>query len=170
MKTVLAVCSLILSSLVLTGCGYHLGPVKPAYLRNVKTIAIPTFKNNTLEPRLEVLMADTLIKQFQRDGTFEIVSDNKADAILYCTLVEIERRQARPVPNNVLATAEYLLIIEVKYELINRVTGGIITNGRLITNTSFFSNADIQTDERQAIVTGIAQFSKTLTANIAEGF
>lgn len=170
MKSALAACFLAISAIFLTGCGYTLGPVKPGYLRNVKTLAIPTFKNNTLEPRLEVLMADTLIKQFQRDGTFEIVSDNKADAILYCTLVKAQRRQARPVRNNVLATAEFLLEIEVRYELIDRVTANVLTQGRLLTTTSFFSNADIQTDERQAIVTAIEQFSKKLTANISEGF
>lgn len=170
MKTVLAACFLAILSVTLVGCGYTLGPAKPAYLRDVKTLAIPTFKNNTLEPRIEVLMADTLIKEFQRDGSFEIISDNKADAILYCTLKKVERRQARPVPNNVLATAEFLLIIEVQYELINRVTGGVITQGVQLTSTSFFSNADIQTDERQAIVTAIERFAKILTANISEGF
>jgi len=170
MRTASIFCLLLTCSLLVSGCGYHLGPATPSYLRGVKTLAIPTFKNRTLEPRLEVLMADTLIKQFQRDGTFEIVSDNKADAILYCTLTKTERRQARPVPSNVLATAEFLLIIHVEYELINRVTGAIITEGNLVTNTSFFSNADIQTDERQAIVTAIEQFSKSLTANITEGF
>jgi len=170
MKTAIAAILLAASTLFFTGCGYTLGPVKPGYLRNVKTLAIPTFKNKTLEPRIEVLMADTLIKEFQRDGTFEIISDNKADAILYCTLSKATRRQARPVLNNVLATEEYLLELEVQYELIDRVTGGLLTRGRLITTTSFFSNADIQTDERQAIVTGFEEFSKVLTANISEGF
>jgi len=170
MKTAFAAIFVAISAVLLTGCGYTLGPVKPGYLRDVKTLAIPTFKNNTLEPRIEVLMADTLIKTFQKDGTFEIISDNKADAILYCTLVKAKRRQARPVLNNVLATEEYLLEIEVRYELIDRVTGVILTRGRLLTTTSFFSNADIQTDERQAIVTAFDEFSKILTANISEGF
>lgn len=157
-------------ALCLAGCGYQLGAAKPAYLRDVQTLAIPTFKNNTLEPRIEVLMADTLIKEFQRDGTFEIVSDNTADAILYCTLVKKERRQARPVPNNVLATAEFQLFMEVKYELVNRVTGGVITSGRVVTVTSFFTNEDLQTDERQAIVNNVERFSKKITADISEGF
>lgn len=170
MKKLLIFSAVALAAFVLQGCGYHLGAAKPAYLRDVTTLAIPTFKNSTLEPRIEVLMADTLIKEFQKDGTFQIVSDNRADAILYCTLVRSERRQARPVRNNVLATAEFLLLIEVRYELVNRVTGGIITSGRIITQTSFFSNEDLQTDERQAFVTAAQQFAKRMTADIAEGF
>ena len=54
-----------------TGClGYRIGPIKPYYLQDVHTIAVPTFKNETLIPRIEVLATSTVIKQFQQDGTF----------------------------------------------------------------------------------------------------
>ena len=72
-----------------TGCaGYHIGSVKPYYLRDIHTIAVPTFKNNTLVPRIEVLITDTVIKQFQQDGTYRIVGDDEADAILKAEIVE----------------------------------------------------------------------------------
>src|SRR6266496_5317601 len=67
----------------LGGClGYHIGPVKPYYLRDVHTLAVPTFENQTLLPRIEVLVTNTVIKQFQQDGTFKIVGDADADATL----------------------------------------------------------------------------------------
>jgi hypothetical protein len=67
----------------LGGClGYHIGPVKPYYLRDVHTIAVPTFQNRTLVPRIEVLVTDTVIKQLQQDGTFQITNEDKADATL----------------------------------------------------------------------------------------
>ena len=57
----------------LTGClGYTIGPVKPNYLSDVHTISVPTFTNRTLIPRIEVMVTDTVIKQFQQDGTFKI--------------------------------------------------------------------------------------------------
>jgi hypothetical protein len=43
---------------------------------------VPTFNNRTLVPHIEVLVTDTVIKQFQQDGTFMITSDDKADATL----------------------------------------------------------------------------------------
>ena len=62
----------------LGGClGYHIGPVKPNYLSDVHTIAVPTFKNNTLIPRIEALVTGTVIKQFQQDGTFTIAREAK---------------------------------------------------------------------------------------------
>lgn len=164
---------IVLSCCLLTafaGCGYHLGSAKPALLQNVTTLAIPTFKNKTYEPRLEVMMADSTIKQFQQDGTYEIVSDERADAILYCTLNEAKRRQARAVLSNVLATREFNLKLEVQYELVDRVTGAVITQGSVNADTSFFIDADLQTDERQAIVTAIQEIAVKLVGEIAEGF
>src|SRR5437016_14414407 len=67
--------------LALCGClGYHDGPVKPYYLRDVHTIAVPTFKNRTLVPRIEVLVTDTVIKQLQQDGTLQVDNGDMADA------------------------------------------------------------------------------------------
>lgn len=159
-----------ISATVLTGCGYHLGPAKPAVMRNVETMAVQTFKNKTYEPRIEVLMADTLIKQLQQDGTYRIVSDERADAILYCTLDQIDRRQARAVRNNVLATQEFSLRMSVQYELVDRITGVVIMAGTVNGDTSFFINRDLQTDERQAIVNAIQRVAVELTGQLAEGF
>jgi hypothetical protein len=153
-----------------SGCGYRLGPAKPAILQNVTKIAIPTFKNDTLIPRIEVLMADATIKQFQQDGTYEIVPDDRADAILYCTLTGVEKHQARAVLSNVLATREFSMRLRVDYELIDRVTGRSIEKGNVIGDTSFFINDDLQTDERQAIVTAVHEVAVSLTGEISEGF
>ena len=73
----------LLVSLSLGGCaGYHIGDVKPHYLEGVRTIAVPTFRNETYQPRMEVLMTNTVIKQLQQDGTFQITTEDKADAVL----------------------------------------------------------------------------------------
>ncbi|MGC1481580.1 MAG: LPS assembly lipoprotein LptE [Chthoniobacterales bacterium] len=144
--------------------------MKPSVLRNVDALAVQTFKNKTYEPRIEVLMADTLIKQLQQDGTYEIVSDERADAILYCTLEDADRRQARAVRNNVLATQEFALRLTVEYELVDRVTGVVIMAGTVAGDTSFFINRDLQTDERQAIVNAIQAVAVELTGELTEGF
>jgi hypothetical protein len=99
---------------VLGGClGYHIGPVKPYYLRNVRTIAVPTFQNRTLVPRIEVLVTDTVIKQLQQDGTFQITNGDKADATLTGQISRITRAPARSVRGNILATTEFSLWLVV---------------------------------------------------------
>ena len=105
----------------LTGClGYTIGPVKPNYLSDVHTIAIPTFKNDTLIPRIEVLVTETVIKQFQQDGTFKIGNERTADATLKAEISRISRSPARSQQGNVLSTTEFNLVMRLKYRLIGR--------------------------------------------------
>ena len=42
----------------------------------IKTIAVPTIRNETLIPRAEVLVSDTIIRQIQEDGTYQIASSD----------------------------------------------------------------------------------------------
>src|SRR5579885_844034 len=93
-------------ALALAGCaGYHLGAIKPKFMADVKTIAVPVFHNDTLEERIETVVTNTVIKQFQQDGTFKIVPTDQADAVLDATIKDIKRSPSRSVRGNVLATS-----------------------------------------------------------------
>jgi outer membrane lipopolysaccharide assembly protein LptE/RlpB len=155
---------------LLGGCGYKLGEIRPTPMRSVRTLAVPTFKNKTYEPRVEVLLADTLIKTLQEDGTYTIVSDDTADAIMNCTVNKVERRSLRSVQNNVLATAEFGLMLDIAYEVTDRLTGSILKKGRVRGEATFFSNSDLQTTERQAIPIAARDAAIELTTAVAEGW
>jgi len=163
------VAALVLCALM-GGCGYKLGEIRPTPMRSVRTLAVPTFKNRTYEPRVEVLMADTLIKTLQEDGTYTIVSDDTADAIMHCTIHKVERRSLRSVQNNVLATAEFGLFLDIAYEVTDRVTGSILKKGRVNGRSTFFTNTDLQTAERQAIPVAARNAAIQLTVEVAEGW
>ncbi len=168
MKAIFAVA---LGSLCLTGClGYHIGPVKPYYLRDVHTLAVPTFTNKTLLPRIEVLVTNTVIKQFQQDGTFRIVGDEDADATLKADIIRIDRSPARSVRGNVLATTEFTLAMHVKYSLIGRDGKTISGPGEAIGTTSFFVGTDVTTDERQALPLATQELATRLVSQLSEGW
>ncbi len=149
---------------------YHLGPAKPDYLKDVHTIAIPVFRNNTLLPRIESVITDTVSEQFQQDGTFAIVSKDSADAVLMCTVERISRTPARSVIGNVLLTSEFDLNLAVRYQLYNRATGQVLDGGQLNGSTSFFVGSDVEQDERQAIPLAAQQLAVRLVSEVAEGF
>jgi hypothetical protein len=166
--------NLLASSLavfLLSGCaGYHLGSVKPHYLSDVHSIAVPTFKNNTLVPRVEVLVTDTVIKELQADGTFRIASGNEnADATLKAEVVRVGRSPARSVRGNVLATVEFNLATVVRYSLVGR-NNQPLGSGEVVGSTSFFVSSDVTTDERQALPLAAEQVAKSLVSQIAEGW
>jgi hypothetical protein len=155
----------------LTGClGYHIGPVKPYYLRDVHTIAVPTFKNHTFLPHIEVLVTDTVIKQLQQDGTFQIAKGEDADATLTAEIIRINRLPARSVRGNVLATVEFNLTMSVKYRVIGRDGTELVTSAEATGSTSFFVSSDPTTDERQALPLATENLATRLVAQLSEGW
>ena len=166
----------------LGGClGYHIGPVKPYYLRDVHTIAVPTFKNRTLVPRIEVLVTDTVIKQVQQDGTFQITNGDKADATLTGEISRIIRAPARSVRGNILATTEFSLALVVKYYLTGRDGQQLVPPNDVIGTTTFFvssaatsnqniTSGDVTSDERQALPLATEDLAGRLVTQISEGW
>jgi outer membrane lipopolysaccharide assembly protein LptE/RlpB len=163
--------ALVLLAFLFGGCaGYQLGPATPGYLRDVHSIAVPTFSNNTLTPRIEVLVTSTVIKQFQQDGTFRIVNEDAADATLKAEIVSIGRAPARSVRGNVLSTTEFQLTMTVKYTLLGRDGKPLGPGGAVAGSTSFFVGADINTDERQALPLAAEELARHLVSQLSEGW
>lgn len=155
----------------LGGCaGYHLGPAKPEFLKDVHSIAVPTFRNDTLEPRLEVLVTDTVIKQLQQDGTYRVTNEANADAILTATVEKLQRNPARSVRGNVLLTREFNLTITIRFQFTDRTTRRVLDSGTLLGTTSFFVGSDLEQNERQAIPLAAEQAAVRLTSQLTEGF
>ncbi len=166
-----------LAALLFGSCaGYHVGPIKPTRMAKVTTIAVPSFKNDTLLPRVEVLLANAVIKQLQQDGTYRIVRENEADAIFQGHLEQVVRRPARSVRGNVLLTREYLLTLRCTYEVTDRVTGAILDRRAALGQATFFVSgtdaiaADLTQDERQAIPIAAENLAKDIVSHLSEGW
>jgi hypothetical protein len=162
----------VLLLLSLGGCaGYHVGPIQPYYLRRVHSIAVPTFDNKTLVPRISVLVTDSVIKQFQQDGTYRIAGDDQADAILKGEIIRITRAPARSVRGNVLATTEFNLALRVRYSLVARGSGAVLAApAEVAGSTSFFVGPDINSDERQALPLAAEELATRLVSQLSEGW
>ncbi len=162
---------LALISVVLSGCaGYRIGPVQPTIMEGVTTIGVPTFVNDTLEPRIEVLITSTVIKQFQQDGTYRIASDEDSDVVLLGTIKDITRRRARSVRGNVAATREFELTLEIEYSVIDRVTGKLLFRQSADGRTTFFVGGDVQQDERQALGLASEEAAVQIVSQLSEGW
>lgn len=163
--------TLPLLALLLAGCaGYHIGPIKPKAMEGIESIAVPSFKNDTLHPRLEVLLADGIIKQLQQDGTYRVASEETADAILEGKLLHIRRRAARSVRGDTWVTKEFVLTVTLEYKLMRRDTGASIKDATVTGQTSFFVDGDIQQNERQAIPLAIEDAAIRLVSHLSEGW
>lgn len=161
----------LLLFLVLTGCaGYKLGSVKPEKLSDVQTIAIPTFKNLTLEPRTSVLMTNTVIKQFQEDGTYKIAREDDADAILFGTFRQVDRTQLRAVATDQLQTRELGIRLVVDYVLMDTNTNQPLEQGTVFGSTDIFLDPNFQLSERQAFPVAASEVANQLVSQLSEGW
>jgi hypothetical protein len=175
---------MLASAVLWSGCaGYHLGPVKPASMKEVHTLAVPAFKNTTLEPRVEVMLANCLIKQIQQDGTYKIASESDADAVVLGTIERIERTPARGVQTDFFQTSEYTLQLQLRVKVVQRSTGKTLSERDVKGNSSFFVNssnslsaqtnarvANVNRDERQAIPQAAEDAAIRLASYLSEGW
>jgi len=167
----------VLAAFALAGCaGYEVGSIKPTPMQGIRTLAVPNFKNETLEPRVEVLLANTLIKQIQQDGTYKIADEKDADATVECSLEEIDRRPQRSVRGDTLVTREYELVMRIRYRVIENKTGRELMSRTVSGSTHFFVSginaitADVLQDERQALPLAMEEAAVRLVAQISEGW
>ena len=179
MRPLLSLLSLV-TALLCVSCGYHVGPVKPKRLEGIRRICVKNFKNDTLEPRMEAMLASAVIKQLQLDGTYQVTDENHADAILQGSLQRIERTPSRAVRGNVLQSSEYRLTITGHYRLTTARTGTVLDERNVTGTTDFFvsagsSGADLLTadsaqDERQAMPLAVEDLDTRISSLISEGW
>ena len=161
--------------LALSGCGYHVGEIKPTPMRRITTIAVNTFGNETLLPRVEAQTADAVVKQFQQDGTYKIESADRADAVVKGVIEKVERRPLRVFASNVLQTSEFQLILTVRFSVFDRVTGALLMSGKAVGTTPFFSesdrvNSDLVTNQNRNYPTAAQRMAESLVSRVSEGW
>jgi len=151
--------------------GYHIGPIKPKYMQGINTIAVPVFHNETLIPRIEVLVSDTVIRQIQQDGTYRIASSaDAADAVMEGDITEIRRRPWRSVIGDVQSTQEFSMELMIHYRLVRRATGEVLDTRNVDGSTTFFVSGDLNQDERQAVPIAAQDAAVRLVSILSEGW
>lgn len=163
--------SLSASILIGSSCaGYRLGSVKPATLSHINSIAIPTFKNETLKQRSQVLATNEVIKQIQQDGSYGIGPISSADAILHGAITDVRRRQLRSSRTDTLRTREIQIIIEIAYSLEDAETGAILLNGTVAGRAGAYLDPNFQLTERQTLQLAAKNAAKSLAIRLSEGY
>ena len=74
--------------LLLVGCGYHVGPQGSLLPKDIRTIAIPQFGNNTVQYKLASYMSEAVTRELITRTRYRVIADPKqADATLYGSIV-----------------------------------------------------------------------------------
>jgi hypothetical protein len=69
-----------------TSCGYRLEGEGFSPSPNIRSIAIPTFTNETYEPGIETIVTNALLKEFIKDRRVKVLGQDEADAVMEGTV------------------------------------------------------------------------------------
>ena len=172
-STALAVLLLLPAVLSVQSCGYALvgtGSFLPEYIR---TVAIPTFENNTPRFEVEVRITDAVTREFINRGDFDVTGNPEgADAALTGTITAFN---VTPIGIGSQEQAtNYLVLIRAQVNFRDLVQNRVIysNNSFLFRQqfelerdpTAFFDVSNVAVDEIAI------EFARTVVASILEGF
>lgn len=156
----------------LGGCaGYRVGNTSGRDLQGVRSVYVPVAKNTSLQPDLQATVTNAIIRRFNDDGTLEVNQDSNADSELDVTITNIQHNPIRSSTSDLLVTAEYQLTIQGTATYVNRRLGRKIFENYPVTgSTTFFTQADIQEGERQALPLAAEDLAQNTVKLITEGW
>jgi outer membrane lipopolysaccharide assembly protein LptE/RlpB len=106
-----------LGACLTSGCGYSFsGTSLPGHL---KTIAIPVFQNESLDPTIADEVTKGLLDLFLEDNRLKVVRESRADCVLEGKVVHYERRVYSYTSNQ--EPQEYIVVIKLAVVLKDRV-------------------------------------------------
>lgn len=169
MRLVLSLFSLCF---LLSGCaGYKLGNIPGAELKGVRTIYVPTVKNESYEASLNIMVTNAILRRIDNDGTFESARTKNADSELLVTITEVRKNPARRSRMNLQVVEEYEIVIEGKATFTNRVTGQRLFTDRTVRGHSYVLVQDnLPEGERQALPNAADDLAQQLISLVAEGW
>lgn len=169
MKSILTLV-LATTCILFSGCaGYQLGGQKPHNLREIQTLAIPSFENLTLEPRLAVNVTNAVIKWVQNHGSYQLSTRSSADAVLVGTIRNIQRSQYRADRTNVLRTSQMQLMVAIDYQ-IKDPSGHVLHSGTVTGESQTLIDPNLQLSETQALEDAAQRAAINLANDICEGW
>jgi outer membrane lipopolysaccharide assembly protein LptE/RlpB len=164
----------LLALFLLGGCGYHTAGHAVQLPENVKTIAVPAFKNETLTYRIDQMLTASVVREFTTRTHYRILySDSEdADATLRGTVLSTV---ASPLTYDTATgrAASVLVVVSMKVTLTDRGGKVLYQNPAYLFREQYEVSQDLASffEEDSPAFRRLSQdFARTLVSNILEGF
>lgn len=156
--------ALIAFQFVIGGCGYSLTAKLASH---IKTVAVPTFRNETLEYGLEEELTEALIARFTDDNNLRVVSEDRADSVVYGVVKAYKRRVAGFTAEEIANEYEVAIIIDVVVR--DRVKSKELWNEEgMARTTNYF--VDQVLSEREGRQEAVAQMAEDIVSRTVQGW
>ena len=156
------------------GCGYHTVGHSVQLPANVKTIAIPTFKNETNTYRIEQMLTNSVVREFTTRTHYQVLNDasDAADATLRGTVLSTS---ASPLTYNSATgqAASVLIVVSMKVSLSDAHGKVLYQNPSYLFREQYEVSQDLASffEEDSPAFRRLSQdFARTLVSNILEDY
>jgi outer membrane lipopolysaccharide assembly protein LptE/RlpB len=164
----------LLACLLTVGCGYHTAGHAVQLPENVKTIAVPAFKNETLTYRIEQMLTASVVREFTTRTHYRILNEagEGADATLIGSVLSTT---ASPLTYDTATgrAASVLVVVSMKVTLTDRSGKVLYQNPLYVFREQYELSQDLSSffEEDSPAYHRLSQdFARTLVSNILEGF
>lgn len=146
--------------MALSGCGHYSTTSRTA--KDITSIHVPFFGNDTAEPNLEITVTETIIQNLVDDNTLKVTTRENADAVLDGRIVEFQNRPFSY--NNELNAEEYHVSVRVLVSLFNRRTNQPMWQDRSMQGTAsyFVENVEGGNTFDDAVAEAITQITERI--------
>lgn len=158
----------------LAGCGYHTAGHAVQLPENVKTIAVPTFKNETMTYRIDQMLTAAVVREFTTRTHYHMVNGlgDDVDATLRGTVLSTA---SSPLTYDTASgrTASVLVVVSMRVVLSDRNGKVLYQNPAYVFREQYEVSQDLTSffEEDSPAFRRLSQdFARTLVSNILEGF
>jgi outer membrane lipopolysaccharide assembly protein LptE/RlpB len=162
-----------LTSLGLSGCGYHTLGAATHLPPDVKTLAVPVFATRTDSNGTETALTDAVVREFITRTRFRVTtnSGSDADAVLHGTIL---KQNVMPLTYNAATQQSSSFVITIVASVTLTAHDGrvLYENKNYVYREQYQSSTDLPTfiqEDPAAIQRLSHEFARQLVADILEG-
>ncbi len=161
-------------TLSIASCGYHTAGHSVQLPENVKTIAVPSFKNETNTYHIEQILTASVVREFTTRTHYHLLNNasDTADATLRGTVLSTS---ASPLTYNTTTgqAASVLVVVSMRVSLTDREGKVLYQNPSYLFREQYEVSQDLNSffeEDSPAFRRLSEDFARTLVSNILEGF
>ena len=165
-------CSIIFFLLLGTGCGYRLEGEGFGPSPEIRSIAIPTFINETYEAGIETIVTNALLRELIKDRRIKVVGEDEADAIMEGTVKSFAISSVAYDPRGVVL--EYRTWVSLDVILKRNKKGEVLWSKRGLTESDVYrvsSDVLLTEAEKEGAIQKIAgELARRIRRRLFEAF
>ena len=117
----------------------------------MRTVAVPTFRNESGVTELGSVVTQQVLREFQREGTMKIAPVGESAYEIQGVIVASGSASAGYNPQTIVRGREFRLTVMAKVSVIDKTTGSVVVGDRIYrADTTYLASGDLLTPERDA--------------------